>query len=202
MTFLVAALVFPAVSVAVTVMLYAPSDGRVINWLNPPETTAGEYVAVPVVIRTETGLNSFETVPAIVIVGAVTRLSWAGSVIARLGAAASYITVLFAEELLPARSVAVISMVFMPDARFTVAEKLLPLMLALTGGALFSMTVTVEVSSTVPVTVETSSFVKLLSAGAVTVSAGAASSSVIVLVSVIVLPAVSAATVSTMFAPD
>ena len=73
---------------------------------------------------------------------------------------------------LPARSVAVMTMVLTPGTRLTVALKVVPLTEAFCGLPLLSVTVTVEDSLMVPVRAMNDCTEVLLSAGAETVSTG------------------------------
>jgi len=77
---------------------------------------------------------------------------------------------------LPARSMAAMSMVLMPAARFAVALKLVPFMAADWALPLLTLMVTVEFSLTEPLTVTNDWAEVLLSAGFDTVSTGAARS--------------------------
>ena len=106
-------------------------------------------------------------------VGWDTAISWPGDVIETLGSVGSNVTVRFPDDALPARSVALTSIVFIPLTRVTAVENVAPLMTAVCVAPLFRATVTVAVSSTVPVTVETGWFVVPSSAGDSIVSVGA-----------------------------
>src|SRR5450759_4595445 len=100
-------------------------------------------------------------------------MSWAGFVIARAGLRLSYVTVRLAVPILPARSMAVTSMVFWPYTYVAGKLNVESVTIAGTGLMLLIVMVTVAVLSTVPVTGVVISSVTLLSDGWVMVIIGA-----------------------------
>src|SRR6185369_1589428 len=141
--------VLPAASVAVTVMVFAPSARAGMTELQVvPLTVTGISVAPSFTVTVAPG----STIPSIVwfflLVVAATAF------IARAGAAASRVMLIEAVVMFPDKSAALSVTIFEPAASgLMVKLQFVPLTVAAAGAPLLTLTVTVAPASTVPVIV-------------------------------------------------